>query len=187
MRKIFFPGCRIKRACPEASKKLADYVKRRYGLDAAGCCKVDYKLLDEPDSTAVLICNHCIYDLDCITDNKNHEYVLEMIDNDSEFEFPDYKGRKFVLQDCGHGYGDRPVDHIVRSLLKKMNVDYIEQEEDARIPFGSSFEEQEAMIRKNAASFDEEDVIVYCGGCRLHMVQNGKKPVHIIELLFGTC
>ena len=56
-RKIFFPGCRIKKACPEASRRLAEYLKKTYGLTAAGCCKEDFALLNEEGSTAVLICS----------------------------------------------------------------------------------------------------------------------------------
>ena len=186
MKRIFYPGCRIRRACPEASARLETYLKERYGIPAAGCCKQDYSLLDEPDSTAVLICNNCINDLAKVTANRSHEYVLELIDSDPDFPFPDHSGVTWVLQDCGHGYGSRPVDRTVRSLLKKMRIDYIEQPVSARVPFGMSGPEQERLVKANAASFPQEHVITYCGSCRLWMTQSGKKAVHILELLFPS-
>ena len=184
MKKIFYPGCRIKAACPEASERLAEYLQRKYRIPAVGCCKVDYKELEEPDSTAVLICNNCINDLAGVTANRNHEYALDLIDQDDNFPYPDYEGKRYVLQDCGHGYGERPIDTTVRSLLKKMNIDYIEQPPTARVPYGMSMQEQEKLIKSNAASFPEADVITYCGSCRLWMKQSGKQVVHILELLF---
>ena len=185
MKKIFYPGCRIKRACPVASARLAEYLEERYHIPAAGCCKKDYTYLDEPDTTALLICNNCINDLAKVTANQKHEYVLDLIDRDETFPFPDYQGKRYVLQDCGHGYGDRPVDQTVRSLLQKMNIDYIEQPASSRVPYGMPTAEQEKLVKANAAGFAEEDVITYCGSCRLWMSQSGKRVVHVLELLFG--
>ena len=184
MKKIFYPGCRIRRACPTASALLENYLKTKYQIPAAGCCKEDYPLLEEPDSTALLICNNCINDLEQVTANRNHEYVLDLIDRDETFPFPDYQGKHYVLQDCGHGYGDRPVDQTVRSLLRKMHIDYRELPPAARIPYGMPSQQQKQLVQNNAASFAETDVITYCGSCRLWMNQSGKRAVHILELLF---
>lgn len=184
MNRIYFPGCRIKKRYPEASAKLSAYLKETYGLEEAGCCKTDYLLLNQPDTEAVLICNNCIHDLSALTTNTRRTYVLDLIDQDPNFPFPDHSGKTYVLQDCGHGYGDQPADQTVRSLLKKMNITFREQPESARASFGLEGNAKAELIKANCESFPEEDVIVYCAICHLYMNQNGKNPVHILDLLF---
>lgn len=183
--KIYFPGCRIKAACPEASERLAQYMEKRHGLKAAGCCKTDYVKLKQ-DTAAVLICNNCIGDLEKNVSSLNPEFVLEYIDQDPDFPYPDYKGRSFLLQDCGHGYNEHPMDETVRSLMKKMNAEYVEMLPEERVMHGMSSAEHRDLCAANAEKYDMKDTVCYCGRCRLALLNAGKNSMHIIELLFHT-
>ena len=184
VKKYYFPGCRLKNAFPEASRRLALYMEQVHGLKAQGCCKTDYPLLVEENTAAVVICNNCIHDISERVENCTFEYVLDYINNDPDFAYPDYAGREFVLQDCGYGYDDHEADPVVRELLAKMHVKVKELSPEARPYAGISHKEHSALVAKNANGFAETDVVCYCGICRLAMSKAGKNSRHIVELLF---
>ncbi len=126
MTRVFFPGCKVKRAYPEASEKLkASVIEQGWADEVTGCCRVNHQKLTEED-TAVVICNNCSAMIDEDANNKDKITVWELIDSASDFPFPDYDGRTMALQDCGRAY-DRPEVHdSIRSILKKMNIDVVE-------------------------------------------------------------
>lgn len=53
-----------------------------------------------------------------------------MIDEDTDFPFPDYGGEAITIQDCWVGFDKRKIQDAVRSLLKKMNFTIVELEEN---------------------------------------------------------
>ena len=174
MKKVFYPGCRIKARYPSSSQKLKDYLYQRYQLQPVDCCKKDYPLLHK-DDIAVLICNNCAKELESLINDPHVEFIYELIDQDESFPFPDYHHQKMILQDCEHGYKDHHMKQTVRSLLDKMNIDYI------------SFDQ---IIKDNTGyskNYDDinQDIITYCAMCNLAFLQHQYNAHYLLDLLFN--
>jgi len=51
------------------------------------------------------------------------------VNTDDSFPFPDYRGMQATVQDCWRSRERREEQDAVRSLLKKMNIDWLEAPE----------------------------------------------------------
>jgi hypothetical protein len=130
MAKIFFPSCQNKIAYPNASKKLSEYLIASYGVEIiAGCCRSEYGKLS-PEDTAIVICNTCFACCKNLSNVGNIISVWKIIDNDYKFPFPSYHSEKITVQDCWRTIGRSNVHNAVRSLLKKMDIEPIELDEN---------------------------------------------------------
>ena len=58
MATIFFGGCTPTADHPAESKKLAEYIQKKFGVEPIGCCRVNHPKLTEQD-TAIVVCNNC--------------------------------------------------------------------------------------------------------------------------------
>ena len=58
------------------------------------------------------------------------KFVWELIDEDENFEFPDYKGVTMTIRDCWIAVEKKHVQSAIRSLLSKMNINYIKMEDN---------------------------------------------------------
>ena len=54
------------------------------------------------------------------------EHGVELIDQDESFIFPDYSGLKVTIQDCWRLKERIEVQEAVRSILRKMNIEFVE-------------------------------------------------------------
>jgi len=126
MAHVFFPSCKAKAAYPAASARLQDYLTRRWGVTTAGCCRVDRTTLTGEDS-AVVVCNNCAAILEESSQAGAISFVWELIDRDPDFPFPDYGGEEITVQDCWLSVERRSVQDTVRSLLRKMHLQPVEQ------------------------------------------------------------
>ena len=129
MANILFPGCKASMAYPEASKKLRSYMKDKYHIAPIGCCRVNHQKLTVED-TAIVVCNNCAAIMEESANPGKIEFVWEIIDSDKNFPFPDYKGEVMTIQDCWIAYEKLGLQELVRTLLKKMNIQYVELEEN---------------------------------------------------------
>ena len=182
METIFYPGCRIKAGYGESSEKLKQYLQEKYGITPTGCCKEYYKEIKE-DSRVLLICNNCSVELESLADIQNLQFVYELIDQDETFSFPDYHGKKLLIQDCFYGYRDHPIDQTVRSLLLKMNIEAVEKVEPVQKEMSRS--EHRKLIEINASKTKQNEVITYCAICNLAYKKANKDPHFLLDLLFG--
>lgn len=182
MKKVYFPGCRIKARYTLGSEKLKAYMQERWGLEPTGCCKENFGTL-EPEDVAVLICNNCSKELHHLGANQNREFVYEMIDGDASFFFPNYAGREMMLQDCCHGYDDHAMGVTVRSLLEKMHTSYEAFPEG--VADGTDYAAHARIAGDNAAS-TEKEIVTHCGICNLAALKAGKKSHLLLDLLFET-
>jgi hypothetical protein len=130
MAKVFFPSCKNKTAYPSASLKLREYLITSYGVETiAGCCRSDHRKLS-PEDTAIVICGSCFAFCEESSNVGKIISVWEIIDSDSNFHFANYNGEKITVQDCWRLIGRNKVHTAVRSLLKKMNMEPIELNEN---------------------------------------------------------
>ena len=129
MATVYFPSCKFKAGYPETSKKLAEYLNKRYGMTITGCCRGNLEHLTQED-TAVYICNTCSAFCDESAKAGEVVSIWEILAKDENFPFPDYKGEKIALQDCWRAYDKRSEQDAVRELLRKMNIRVIELPEN---------------------------------------------------------
>lgn len=129
MSQVFFPSCKAKTAYSNASEKLRQYIQEKYGIEPIGCCKAKYHQLTSND-TAIVVCNNCAAILEESSQVKDIQFVWELIDADEKFPFPDYHGEVMSIQDCWIAFEKRHVQETVRSLLSKMNIQYLELDEN---------------------------------------------------------
>lgn len=140
--------------------------------------------------------------------------LWELIDNDKDFPFPAYSGMRVTLQDCWR-MRDRNATHdAVRSLLTKMNIEYIEvpmnrekadfcgkslyrpqvdrnpklapkhYKENIEGLFKEHTEEQIQIMKEYCSQYKTEAVVCYCHYCLEGLLAGGVKGIHVAELLF---
>lgn len=124
----YFPSCKTTVQFKEASKKARDYIYKRFEINPIGCCRINHKKLTSND-TAIVVCNNCAAIIEENSDS-NIEFLWQVIDNDPNFLFPDYKEEKMTIQDCWISFEKREHQETIRSLLKKMNINIVELEDN---------------------------------------------------------
>lgn len=129
MSKVFLPGCKLKANFKEPSEKLKAYIEKKEQIHTLGCCKVFCGKVKKED-TVVVVCNNCAAIMEESSLSDHIEFVWEIIDQDEDFIFPDYHGEKMAIQDCWRAYEKRNVQNAIRSLMKKMNIEIAELEEN---------------------------------------------------------
>jgi len=132
---VFFPSCKVTAAFPEPSKKLAAYLYQKLHITPIGCCRSHHQQLTSKD-TALVICNNCA----AIIDESAHAgkllYVWEIIDQDPDFIFPNYQGETMTIRDCWLAAQRQEVQQVVRALLRKMHIHYLELADNfAKAPY----------------------------------------------------
>ncbi|MFA5527703.1 MAG: hypothetical protein WC996_03735 [Peptostreptococcales bacterium] len=125
---IFLPSCKVKAYTPEGSRIIKDYLETNYDIEVTGCCKINYKSFTGKDRI-VYLCNSCAAHTEESTPS-NMISLWELIDQDDNFDFPDYSGRKMAIQDCWRSYDRKSQQVAIRSLLEKMNIEVEEMDEN---------------------------------------------------------
>ncbi|GBG56543.1 hypothetical protein SPFL3102_00352 [Sporomusaceae bacterium FL31] len=129
MSQVLFPSCKAQATYRNASERLSKYLQEKHGMKPIGCCRVKHQQLT-PDDTAIVVCNNCAAILEESSQAKAIQFIWELIDADERFQFPDYHGAVMTIQDCWIAFEKRHVQETVRSLLSKMNIQYLELEEN---------------------------------------------------------
>ncbi len=129
MSMIYLPSCKFTLYSPEASKNIKNYLSANYDMQIGGCCRPDHKKLTNRD-TVVYICNTCA--AFCAEDSAAEKVVSlwELLDNDKQFLYPDYGHKKMALQDCWRVYDHTSQQKAVRRIIKRMNIDIEELDEN---------------------------------------------------------
>lgn len=216
MADVFFPGCKPSATYPEASGKLAAYIKGRFGASPIGCCRVNHEKLT-PADRAIVVCNNCAAIISESSKTDNIVTVYELIDEDKDFSFPDYTGEVMTVQDCWVAVEKKQVQDAVRSLLRKMHIEVVEQEENfektkfcgvntlracsegnaklaprrylergANILRPMPYEEQIATLKEHCNKITTDKVLCYCKFCKDGIDLGGRTGVYLLNLLFGV-
>ena len=133
MARVFLSSCKNKAFYPEASAKLKDYlIDGGYIDEYAGCCKPGGpKHRDlEPGADAIVLCHTCHAIVEEHEPVATVTPVFDIILNDPAFPFPDYGGEAITVQDCWRARGRHDIHDAVRALLRKMNMEPVELEEN---------------------------------------------------------
>lgn len=124
----YFPSCKVTAQFKEASKQASKYIDEKYGIRPIGCCRPNHKKLTS-DDCAIVVCNNCAAIIEENTD-ASIQFLWQVIDHDSDFQYPDHQGEKLTIQDCWIAFEKRDVQDVIRSLLKKMKFTVVELKEN---------------------------------------------------------
>ena len=148
----YVSGCVFTAKFPELSHKIQQYAAGR-GLNVLRCCVPGWKVAVyeekmpegplreawrdlphtanfQPGDAAWSLCHNCSNIIEESRPGVAVHSLWELIDQDPDFPFPDLSGMKVTLQDCWRAK-DRPEEQAaVRSLLKKMHVEFLEAREN---------------------------------------------------------
>ena len=146
---IYIASCVFTSQFPELSLRIQNYVKDRFDLKVVRCCVPRYKIQefedkmpegkyrthwsDLPDSApfsaddeVYSLCHNCNNIIEEMHPGTRVRSLWELLDSDDSFPFPDYRGMKVTIQDCWRSRERLEEQETVRSLLRKMNIEYVE-------------------------------------------------------------
>jgi hypothetical protein len=192
--KLFFaPGCALMIYKPELAEKIHQFLNEKLdGVDMLlTCCQHDPNLPE--NSTVINVCPGC--DKRFSKDYKGVTTVSlwEVINENSFFVYPDYKGRKMSIIDACPTREVSIVQNSIRDLLIKMNIDLVEPKNTRKestccgdLYYGSmpTVKVKEIMTQK-ALEMPVNDIVVHCVSCVVAVCNGGKKPQYVADLLFN--
>lgn len=211
--KYYLPGCDVRRNHPNASAKMTEYMNSK-GIEIAQCCRKDLSFLKDGD-TIIENCTLCELMLKERVPNipfqSLYEYLLE-----TDFQWPNYHGKKIIVQDCWRTRDNISIQNAVRDVLKRMNIQIMEADnnrekseycgvwlnnppaKDCVMLAPNTFteletyrhlltkEEQEEKMSEWVKQYNGMPVVVYCNGCEKGIKLGHGNPIHLIELITGN-
>ena len=150
--KYYIASCVFTAQFPELSQRIQDYVTSRFDLEVVRCCVGQYKVREfeeimpdnnrkrwaslpdsgrfQPGDTVYSLCHNCNNIIEEQHPGVGIHTLWELIDQDAEFLLPDYVGLTATVQDCWRSRDRHEEQAAVRSLLRKMRIDYAEAPEN---------------------------------------------------------
>ena len=153
MSQYYIASCVFTSKFPELSFRIREYVRGRFGMETVRCCVPKYKITEFedkmpkgslweawrslPDSgdfqagdEVFSLCHNCNNIIEEMHPGVHDHSLWELLDTDNSFPFPDFHGKTAVIQDCWRSRDRKEEQDAVRSLLRKMNISFIEAEEN---------------------------------------------------------
>jgi Fe-S oxidoreductase len=155
------------------------------------CCKHESRL---PAGTQVInVCAGCDKRYRTLYEGISTVSLWEILCASKTFPFPDYQGRLMTILDACPTRDQGRVHDAIRILLARMNIRVAEpaKTKTKGACCGDSLygavpvERVKAQMRGRAAEMPVEDIVVYCVSCVKAMSIGGKRPRHMIDVLFG--
>ena len=137
---------------PALSFKVKNYVAEKFNLPVIRCCVANYKVEDfekrmpenfradwqninhyekfPAGSTMVSLCHNCAAIFEERHPKILRQSLWELILEDENFKYPNYAGEKITVQDCWRQKENRSEQNAVRELLRRMNFEIVELEEN---------------------------------------------------------
>jgi Fe-S oxidoreductase len=192
--KLYFaPGCALMLYKPGLADKILGILNKNLGkVDLLlTCCQHNPNL---PENSKVInVCPGCDKRFSKDYAGVSTVSLWEVINENSFFEYPDYKGRKMTIIDACPTREVNIVQNSIRDLLKKMNINLIEPKNTRKestccgdVYYGSmpTIKVIELMIEK-ASEMPENDIVVHCVSCVMAVCTGGKNPHYLADLLFN--
>jgi len=190
---FFAPGCALMLYKPELAEKILRQLNQSMGKVELllTCCQHDPKL---PDNSKVInVCPGCDKRFSKDYNGVSTISLWEVINENSFFEYPDYKGREMSIIDACPTREVSIVQNSIRDLLLKMNITLVEPHNTRKestccgdVYYGSmpTVKVKELMIEK-AAEMPVNDIVVHCVSCIMAVCNGGKNPHYLADLLFN--
>lgn len=144
----YIASCMFTAQFPETSLRIQNYIKSKPDIKIVRCCIPGYRVefntdripdlnvrkaweqlpvseVFQPGDTVISVCHNCT---NIVEEWRKADVISlwEFIDRDPSFPFPDYSGLEVTVQDCWRTRERQNEQDAVRSLLKKMNIRYME-------------------------------------------------------------
>lgn len=205
MKYQYFPSCHFTANHNQTAKMIRDYLNQEMSIGM--CCLHDHKEYND-DTIGLVVCQNCRQVLESKLEIHS---LLEYIDQKNNFVFPDYHGLKVNVQDCWRDRNHPEVHLAMRSLLKKMNIDFVEiannkekadycgtlhyevtdpvlQEKIKQFHVSkiSALPEdlQKEIMQENLKKYQCQYTVVDCNRCLKGIELAGGQGIHILDLLF---
>ncbi len=153
MAKYYIASCVFTAKFPELSFRIQKFVQERYGLTVIRCCVPRYRLKEfteqmpegffreawsylpdsadfKPEDEVYSLCHNCNNIIEEMHPGLHVRSLWELLDQDERFPLPDCQGLQATVQDCWRSRDRKEEQDAVRSLLRKMNVDFVEAPEN---------------------------------------------------------
>ncbi len=151
----YIASCVFTSKYPELSRKIQDYIRKRFDFEIVRCCVPKYKINEFtekmpegtcrdawsalPDSgmfregdVVYSLCHNCNNIIEEMHPGVIVRSLWELIDQDEAFSFPaldeQETGKEVFIQDCWRARERADEQAAVRSLLKKMHLSFRETE-----------------------------------------------------------
>lgn len=189
MNQVYAPGCALKIYKPHLVPKILKDLEIAH--EHQTCCQHEPKL--DPGTVVINTCPGCDRRYRELYRGISTISLWEVLAESKTFAFPSYKGKEMTIHDACPTRNEERVHLAVRRLLEKMNIKVVEAKTSRTKAFccGDSFygtlskEQVIEQMKKRAESMPCQDVVVYCISCIKSMYNGGKRPRHIIDLLYG--
>lgn len=129
MSMIYYPSCKFTAKYPQLSQLVKNYLRKTFDAEVAGCCRPSLNKVTDAD-TLIYVCNTCATFFKESTKPKKIVSVWEIILEDGAFPYPDYQKQVMTVQDCWRTHDDRAEQDAVREVLRRMNIETVELEEN---------------------------------------------------------
>ena len=152
MGSYYIASCLFTARFPEISLAIQQYILSRQDMQIVRCCIPNYSVKPNedripandarsawknlpvsaelhPGDVVYSLCHNCTNIIAEQHEGVNALSLWELIDEDESFVYPDYSGWKVTVQDCWRTRDRSGEQAAVRSILKKMNIEYIEAKE----------------------------------------------------------
>lgn len=187
------PGCAFELYKPETSVRMMEYLKKHYPdirrYDT--CCR--HEITIPKGSTVIFVCSSCAMRLKEQDDTLDLKSLWSVIHENGDYPLPSYNGMKVSVHDSCTAKETPSIHHEVRTLLKDMDIDIIENKYncmqsiccgDSLYGIVSDDKVLEAM-KKRAGSMPCEKVVTYCISCMNAIYNGGRTPLLLTDLILG--
>lgn len=145
----YVASCMFTANFPKTSFMIQNYIKSKSDIKIVRCCIPNYKVeyntrrisecavqnewkqlpvskVFQPGDTVISVCHNCTNIVEEWRVGTKAISLWEVIDHDPVFPFPDYNGLEVTIQDCWRTRERRSEQEAVRSILRKMNIKFVE-------------------------------------------------------------
>lgn len=193
MKQVYAPGCALMIYKPELSEKVMEFLNNNWGdipLHLT-CCKHEPNL--EKTTQVINTCPGCDKRYRELYEGISTISLWEILAESETFPFPDYEGMTVSIHDSCDTRTEERVHIAIRKLLGKMNIKVVEpiHTRTNSICCGDSFypnlpvAQVKEQMKKRSDEMPCENVVVYCVSCIKSFHIGGKKPLYLVDLLFG--
>jgi len=190
---IFAPGCALLLYKPKLAEAAHEFLVSQYGdmEQLLTCCRHTPLV---PSGTCVInVCPGCDRRYRENYERPSTISLWELLAESDAFPFPDYQSQKMAIIDACPTRDQDRIHDAVRSIAKRMNIGIVEPSRTRRSSTccGDSLYgqvETPKVVRQmhaRASEMPAEDVLVYCVSCGNSVLNGGKRPGYLVDLLFG--
>ncbi len=193
MNRMFAPGCALMLYRPELAHRMHSFLNRRFGpMEMLLTCCHHEPALAAP-AEVINVCPGCDKRFGQDYRQTTTLSLWELLSEDTGFPFPDYRGQTMAILDACPTRDKDCVHQAVRRLMQRMNIRCAEPEKTRtrgtccgdRFYGTLAADELIVQMKKRTAEMPAENVVVYCVSCANSVLNGGKKPRYLVDLLFG--